>query len=1577
MTFPRHRKFFLLVALAGLSWCNFTHGRTWKTSDGKHSIEAEYVDLQGTSIRLRNDSSQKVITVPLAQLRKSDQRYVQRIEARKHFASKSASQVSGHSRKVVSNRSVWSQLIKIFSKDGHRFNPVLIDGVPIVGRLPDYYLSRDQRMNRATENKQVATILTYLCDREVMQRLGKASESQGGREALSNYRTDYFLFSDIVSNFGVREHFTALHEALGNSTDGFEADKGISNMLGHFEQKLSSLQVTETIELYLAAKVGVQNYDRSQSRFPLRLYNMPMIPSIEVPSSMSSVKLTYLPKVSAPEFIELPLDEAKVMYEKLGGKQAVILTKVKLSHLASSFQKNDNSIVKDGRVRTAKIEVVEMTLHSDDKNFRQVYRFPLGNQEVPTENNLVLGRKSNQRAPISEESDPVVAKMQQLAKEFRLGTLDGIPVIRTDTSGDSGKKATDYKERFGKMLDRIALGLEPEHFSPQFAGVHFPETIGSLVFADQDRFGRIGRCDWAGGNQFEKKDSQKKFFEQNDAKLESLKIQTPVRFAVMVKSSLGAYDFEREGFYITGFESGFKVLDGEYLHGLPVFSSFRGSAYGRRFQFIHRPVYVRPFLPMKPELARKYVGSEGHSPVVYIVGVVNLKSIPDETQHRKFPPLLADLSSVTIFKDAKLTNVLAELPCLSGPASVFADPQKAIYPTPQHPATLDRNLLVMLHGLASGQPPHNKLLDDLLQRSEAAGPVDLIAYTWRSNIDLAGHTGQHPEQYKEVRLELQQLTTELKGELKNAPSPFYPNGYSPVEIGEIERSAFMKWQKKRLESSQNRFTISANITYDPLTQSGRLHFFNDPSKESHGEIPAIKMLTDRGDEWEQLVVVDELYTQFGELRSVLPILRFPMEIDEILESLPTEIAASASDDPHGDSYHQVILQLTVKLEKTEMVEMQGEYDSNGLVLHVNPISVRVFSGRTGEELFADKVEYASTRPSIARRGYPVKKAKKPSATKKATPLTPALMPWLIIKHQPILLEGNAPQFLQHRWEQENNFRKYPNQSEAQIDPSLGIFFRANVSKPSDSPKRKLLNEFKHWAQQRSEQLGNRFTLHLETTFGHKVESTGGWPRAVEYRLGNDFDGELSAMKRSLDTEKHMRAFDEGLSGGGFGGGLGGSGKVSSNTDFQKTKALLTRLKAIEQNSQIPLPEINLSGEVYNSGGRFVIPNLGGSVRLSKQDSDFGQATGAWDPDALMPMEPIHPLLQVDKEIWLPEDAGIDPGKRNFVVEIEFTVDRGTLADSPPEASKEAIGEFATDESGEDIGRYVILSSRLERAWILHPKTKKRLVQLELRKYRQPMLIGSKPPKSEQEAAESTGFGNVLSLDLAPESPVSPTPTPIHSPSESDKLLSSYESHAQAKFSLLPEDVINDSQNSAESWMGGIFVWLGIIGTGVVAWRFLPGGRVRSLVSLVADKANEGARYTAIRARLALIESTELPAADLRTGAEAFASDNLDEEFADAFTEIRQLESEIRRLKVRLPIEEHATAGQRAKQFAKEAAARLSAERTLQLRKKKLTEIGREIRLQPSLSSKLELQEAVTDAKQIANKSQKLRENLTV
>jgi len=53
----------------------FAESRTWTDSSGKHTVDAEFVDLDGTAVRLRRPSGQ-VISIPLNRLCEEDREYV-------------------------------------------------------------------------------------------------------------------------------------------------------------------------------------------------------------------------------------------------------------------------------------------------------------------------------------------------------------------------------------------------------------------------------------------------------------------------------------------------------------------------------------------------------------------------------------------------------------------------------------------------------------------------------------------------------------------------------------------------------------------------------------------------------------------------------------------------------------------------------------------------------------------------------------------------------------------------------------------------------------------------------------------------------------------------------------------------------------------------------------------------------------------------------------------------------------------------------------------------------------------------------------------------------------------------------------------------------------------------------------------------------------------------------------------------------------------------------------------------------------------------------------------------------------
>lgn len=97
---------FLLVSCAAIASSSAEESRVWKSADGKFSVEAEFIDVENTVVRLRRSDNGKTASVPVKLLSQGDRDYLrQRLEQ------------GSDTSNLTGNRAAWME-----GKWGFRFN---------------------------------------------------------------------------------------------------------------------------------------------------------------------------------------------------------------------------------------------------------------------------------------------------------------------------------------------------------------------------------------------------------------------------------------------------------------------------------------------------------------------------------------------------------------------------------------------------------------------------------------------------------------------------------------------------------------------------------------------------------------------------------------------------------------------------------------------------------------------------------------------------------------------------------------------------------------------------------------------------------------------------------------------------------------------------------------------------------------------------------------------------------------------------------------------------------------------------------------------------------------------------------------------------------------------------------------------------------------------------------------------------------------------------------------------------------------------------------------------------------------
>ncbi|MEQ8788436.1 MAG: DUF4852 domain-containing protein [Pirellulaceae bacterium] len=332
-------------------------------------------------------------------------------------------------------------------------------------------------------------------------------------------------------------------------------------------------------------------------------------------------------------------------------------------------------------------------------------------------------------------------------------------------------------------------------------------------------------------------------------------------------------------------------------------------------------------------------------------------------------------------------------------------------------------------------------------------------------------------------------------------------------------------------------------------------------------------------------------------------------------------------------------------------------------------------------------------------------------------LAPAMIPLLIAKYQPEFFDSHIDQFVVARIQHELGFRTNPAQNPYGVDPALGEVFpgvREN-NLPDATQRRELASPLKAWVE-RNHRLDDRFRL----------------------RFGN------VSFKNSRDDKAPAPALLGGMvEGSPFGSAIHRAGialwtatsQLRLNQPFNASSppAPTEELAAWERALSIAPPEIHFSQRRF----QFVVPDSRGERFLAGNQGSLGGRASS--PVAGIPMarpatEPIIPVLRVDKEIWLPEDAALASPNQRLLLELTMmTTDVELLDQPPPHPWIEACFRYATPNSFHpelrdyrktgDGGQYAVIHVALKSAQLVDSETGESVLPLLLKDYR---TVGTAP-----------------------------------------------------------------------------------------------------------------------------------------------------------------------------------------------------------------------------------------------------------
>ncbi len=539
--------------------------------------------------------------------------------------------------------SIWRKFAGLFANDSNTWDPVLIDGAPCLGPLPKDFLSKGQLNNREREQEQIGLVLAWLCKPDVLDGFDESYfESDGGKPAA---REAVGFYNRLLHNFGSADERSRYQQAVreARQLEGVVTLKPLETLIDQMNLRLLEIEPPDSVEFWISSIIELERYDPEQARFQFRVRGTPIL--ISRTAKSFGIELNYEPPIATPASFDVAVEQAHGFLQRTGSKRCIVLTKVRLSVMGGTFDGNLR-----GLYRTARAEVLSMNLHKQSANLELLHQWELG--------------KEPDRQPdgIKDVADDAIgARMKLLAEQFGIERFKDALVLRTDSLKMTSSAWPVWQRRFGILMDRIEIGLSEDVVNPLFAAHHLPDVIGTAIEVRRYQ-GQTIEAEWSGKNEFEKRDSRLAFFSNNRERIDSLKIDSTLRVAVLTKLTLPPYDFEREGFELLGLTN--KQAELIFSEVKFINYCFPGpvSFDRRHFQVRTRPALIDTFLPMSPERARALVAAKEDRREIFLAAIFDLLPVPSDVAGNDLGSSVANLKSVTLYTDNRFLDKLAELP---------------------------------------------------------------------------------------------------------------------------------------------------------------------------------------------------------------------------------------------------------------------------------------------------------------------------------------------------------------------------------------------------------------------------------------------------------------------------------------------------------------------------------------------------------------------------------------------------------------------------------------------------------------------------------------------------------------------------------------------------------------------------------------------------------------------------------------------------------------------------------------------------------------------------------------------------
>lgn len=1324
--------------------------RTWTSADGKNQVQGELLGTTDKVVILKKQSDGTLHVVPFSMLSEPDQDYVRKkypqifpVEKNKPALSTTTDepvstspemkgeQTSRTENDPQNNRFNWEQVSRVLPQ----FQTMLLNGSPVITSNAQIVAPKGQ-MHVQHSADYTGAILCYLADQDAYELLAQKLEEkgfEGAFNAITGAEKErivecFWLFENLYELFYTKQEMRQYSELRRSGLNDF--DKGIqfARLVRKLHQEFQKLNYRdEEIPVALFMDASLDNYNEGIGEFPLTIRGTLRWPVIG--GRNNRINAIFVNSPAMPKGIQKTLDEARVFARQIEGKRLAFREDLVLTR--PRFEQNPNLRTPD-KIRLINAKIVGLSLVDAANPSQVLQKWDLQQPVEPVQDQPVTGKQG------------LAQKMQSLARQHQLELFGDYPAIRVDdirfTTKDPVLSSDPY--RFSKLLDRVALGLDPDFVCPTFIAHHFPETIGGYVSAGLDNQGAISSAQWLGNNEFDKRSNQQRFQQEYAEKLKAYVVPLPIRFVEIQKVQMGyqgRYDFERQGAYIDQ-----RLVNGHF----PALNS--NTYYSREKEMDRRysPCFVQQFLPLTTEQARLLFSQaqDGYNPA-YVARVVTWNQLPLARENeQKIPPVLVTTESSDLYRDPLLKQHIASLECKKIPPPFLSDAKGKVLPGPDQPFDLNQEVLYFLKQEADGVQADSGELEKLFsnysyQPQSYAGDVRDALEELRKAEETYSSIGTARDGYPSFNEEGKQRIIQNWKEARQKVDQLFKHSRSsffPVEIGEKRldekqlpelREKWKQWMVSCIDSTKRNFIINAEIRLDRQLGDVQMTLSHESLLNPYTWEPA-KPLIDKGVPANCLVILNYRNPQIPYTH--IPCLQLQQPLSQTFDQIPKDVRDLIKDRMS----YTARLEMLVSLDKPTLLPHPTAGYQPGLLfptklkgIHLYNDKTLIYEYRLPDAGKNDNTD-ASASVSQSSPAIPVHKKEVPADSKKTEPLTPATCLRLIARYLPEFTQQNVGTLMFNRWRHEDDFRRTGENNEYGLDPQRGIYFRSQTASPSVQQLKAESQAFLSWMKRPEAVPGYRYTLQFPTkfvTYSEDVEgyrrrllSAGSFDNGMTYtQILNSVNSEIKLLERRIRADAFMsQAYpDRPKSGGGGGFNIGTSATPLNKSD-KKQASQKTELSAKEKQYRQEIAELTRIQQYFESAppilylkhlsNRFGLTNLQGDLQV------YG--TNNLETARLQKIyEPIFPVLNLSHEIVLPKSLDIDPEKREWPIELEFQIKSASAQDTPPPLfDKEKSGKYhELLQPQEDHGKYVLFNVEVQGAWLIDQTTGKRVHPLKL------------------------------------------------------------------------------------------------------------------------------------------------------------------------------------------------------------------------------------------------------------------------